>query len=61
MRTSPIPRTIASGNGMWSKAPTTWAAGAEIGYKTIGGPLKIGSHWCGMTGFGITGSYGFYF
>jgi hypothetical protein len=46
---------------MWSKAPTTWAAGAEIGYKTIGGPLKIGIHWCGMTGFGITGSYGFYF
>ena len=48
-------------HGMWSKAPTTWAAGAEIGYKTIGGPLKIGIHWCGMTGFGITGSYGFYF
>ena len=45
----------------WTTAPTAWAVGAEFGFKTIGGPLKAGIHWCNDRGVGATFSYGFYF
>ena len=41
--------------------PTAFAVGAEIGQKTIIGPMKLGAQWCDMTGFSVALSVGFDF
>ncbi|MBQ6761616.1 MAG: patatin-like phospholipase family protein [Bacteroidales bacterium] len=41
--------------------PTAYAFGAEIGQKTIVGPMKLGAQWCSMTGFSVALSVGFDF
>ena len=41
--------------------PTAYAFGAEIGQKSIVGPMKLGAQWCNMTGFSVALSIGFDF
>ena len=41
--------------------PTAFAVGAELGQRTIVGPMKIGAQWCDMTGFSVALSVGFDF
>jgi NTE family protein len=41
--------------------PTAYAFGAEIGQKSIVGPMKLGAQWCSMTGFSVALSVGFDF
>jgi NTE family protein len=41
--------------------PTAYAFGAEIGQKTIVGPMKLGAQWCSMSGFSVALSVGFDF
>ena len=41
--------------------PTAYAIGAELGQRTIVGPMKIGAQWCDMTGFSVALSVGFDF
>ena len=41
--------------------PTAYAFGAEIGQKTIIGPMKLGAQWCDKTGFSVALSVGFDF
>jgi NTE family protein len=44
------------------KSPlTAYAFGAEIGQKTIVGPMKLGAQWCDKTGFSVALSVGFDF
>ena len=44
------------------KAPlTAYAFGAELGQKTIIGPMKLGAQWCNRTGFSVALSVGFDF
>jgi hypothetical protein len=40
---------------------TAYAFGAEIGQKSIIGPMKFGAQWCNKTGFSIALSVGFDF
>ena len=40
---------------------SAYAFGAEIGQKTIIGPMKIGAQWCNKTGFSVALSVGFDF
>ena len=42
-------------------APTAYAFGAEVGRKTIIGPVKVGAQWCSKTGFSVALSAGFDF
>ena len=42
-------------------APTSYAFGAEIGHKSIVGPLKLGGQWCNLTKFSVALSVGFDF
>ena len=42
-------------------APTSYAFGAEIGHKSIIGPLKLGGQWCNLTKFSVALSVGFDF
>ena len=41
--------------------PTAYAVGAEIGQKTVVGPMKFGAQWCDKTGFSVALSVGFDF
>jgi NTE family protein len=41
--------------------PTAYAFGAEIGQKSIVGPMTLGVQWCDMTGFSVALSVGFDF
>ena len=41
--------------------PTAYAFGAEIGQKTVVGPMKFGAQWCDKTGFSVALSVGFDF
>ena len=44
------------------KSPlSAYAFGAEIGQKTIVGPMKLGAQWCNKTGFSVALSVGFDF
>ncbi|MBR5431180.1 MAG: patatin-like phospholipase family protein [Bacteroidales bacterium] len=44
------------------KSPlSAYAFGAEIGQKTIIGPMKLGAQWCDKTGFSVALSVGFDF
>ena len=40
---------------------SAYAFGAEIGQKTIIGPMKLGAQWCNKTGFSVALSVGFDF
>ena len=40
---------------------TAYAFGAEIGQKTVVGPMKFGAQWCSMSGFSVALSVGFDF
>ena len=40
---------------------SAYAFGAEIGQKTIFGPMKLGAQWCDKTGFSVALSAGFDF
>ena len=40
---------------------TAYAFGAELGQKTIVGPMKFGAQWCNKTGFSVALSVGFDF
>ena len=42
-------------------APTAYAFGAEIGQKTIIGPLALSVQWCSLRGFSAAMSFGFDF
>jgi len=42
-------------------APTSYAFGAEIGQKSIIGPMKLGVQWCNLTKFSVGLSVGFDF
>ena len=42
-------------------APTAYAFGAEIGQKTIIGPLTLSVQWCSLRGFSAAMSFGFDF
>ena len=46
---------------MWKKDLTAYAFGTEFARKTAAGPLQLGLHWCDVTGFGVTFSFGFNF
>ena len=41
--------------------PTAYAFGAEIGQKSVIGPMKLGTQWCSKTGFSVALSIGFDF
>ena len=41
--------------------PTAYAFGAEIGQKSVVGPMKFGVQWCSMTGVSVALSIGFDF
>jgi NTE family protein len=41
--------------------PTAYAFGAEIGQKSVIGPMKLGVQWCDKTGFSVALSIGFDF
>jgi hypothetical protein len=43
------------------KAPTAYAFGAEIGQKSILGPMTLGVQWCSIRGFSMSLSVGFVF
>ena len=40
---------------------SAYAFGAEIGQKTIIGPMRLGAQWCNKTGFSVALSVGFDF
>ena len=42
-------------------APQVFAVGAEIGQKTVLGPMRLGCQWCNRTGFSVSVSFGFDF
>ena len=44
-----------------STAPTSYAFGAEIGQKSIIGPMKLGIQWCNLTKVSVALSVGFDF
>ncbi len=46
---------------LFKTRPTAFAVGAEIGQKTIVGPMKLGAQWCDKTGFSVALSVGFDF
>ena len=46
---------------LFKAQPTAWAVGAEIGQKSIVGPMTLGVQWCNMTGFSVALSIGFNF
>ena len=46
---------------MFTKGIYAWAVGAEIGQKSIVGPMKLGAQWCDLTGFSVSLSLGFDF
>jgi hypothetical protein len=41
--------------------PTAYAFGAEVGQKSVIGPMKLGVQWCDKTGFSVALSIGFDF
>lgn len=46
---------------LWKSKPTAYALGAEIGQKTVFGPMLLGVQWCDLTGFSLSFSFGFNF
>ncbi len=48
-------------NNIWKMKPTAYAFGAEIGQRSIAGPMLLGFQWCDLTGFSFSLSLGFDF
>lgn len=48
-------------DNLWKSKPTAYAFGAEIGQKTIAGPMLLGIQWCDLTGISVSVSFGFDF
>ena len=48
-------------NHIWKRKPTAYAFGAEIGRRSVAGPILLGVQWCDLTGVSVSLSLGFDF